>query len=161
MNTEIEKVPFEDKFVLQNLLELCLHDYSEFADKDLNSHGLFGYRHLDHYWTEEGRHAFFVRVSGKLAGFVLVQHHEEGDKTWHSIAEFFILRKYRSQGIGKATAIRVFDMFPGAWRVHQEPSNLPAQRFWHKVIEIYTNNNYQQVGEDTGQALIQEFISPS
>ncbi len=37
------------------------------------NNGLYDYMYLDHYWTEEGRHPFFIRVDGKLAGFALVR----------------------------------------------------------------------------------------
>jgi len=54
-------------------MELCQHDYSEYDGADVNEHGLFEYRYIDHYWTDSGRHPFVVRVSGRLAGFVLVR----------------------------------------------------------------------------------------
>ncbi len=160
MNIEIEAVPFSNKVVLQNLLELCQHDYSEFEDRDLNEHGLFGYRFLDHYWTEGGRHAFFVRVSGKLAGFVLVRYHESEGELWHSIAEFFILRKYRCKGVGQAAAFEVLDRFPGVWRVHQKQHNTTAQKFWRKVIGLYTDNDFREIEEAEWQGPIQEFVTP-
>lgn len=116
----LEKVSYEDKAVLRNLLELYMYDFSEFreGDNDVNEHGLYGYKYLDHYWTEPGRHPFLVRVGTKLAGFVLVRTTRMSDEsTCYSTAEFFIMRKYRHQGIGQAVAFQVFDMFPGRWRV--------------------------------------------
>ena len=126
-DVEMELVSFEQKSVLHNLMELCQHDYSEFGGEEVNEHGLFGYRYLDHYWTKAGRYAYFVRVDGKLAGFVLVRTLEEGDSMAYSRAEFFILRKYRRQGVGGQAARRVFDLSAGVWRVHQEAQNFPAQ----------------------------------
>ncbi|MCP4712667.1 MAG: GNAT family N-acetyltransferase, partial [Planctomycetes bacterium] len=103
---ELIQVPEEEKSVLLQLLELYAYDFSEFDDNDVNEHGLYGYTYFDYYWTEEGRVPFFIRVDGKLAGFVLVNEYcylvkEPGTK---SIAEFFVMRKYRRQGIGKAVA---------------------------------------------------------
>ncbi len=46
-----------DKPVVRNLLELYQHDFSEFDDRDVDAHGLYGYPYLDHYW---------VGVSGSL-----------------------------------------------------------------------------------------------
>jgi len=96
MEIVIQKATIDEKSILRNLLELCYHDYSEFTPKDVNEHGRFGYKYLDHYWTESGRSPFIVRVSGKIAGFVLVRDvvFSEG-KITHSLAEFFILRKFR------------------------------------------------------------------
>jgi predicted acetyltransferase len=142
MNVEVLPAQVEDKPVLRHLLQLCLHDYSEFNGKDVNEQGLFDYPYLDYYWTESGRYPFLVRVEGKLAGFVLVRRLEaEGTEPLWQMAEFFILRKYRRQGIGQEVAYRVFDCFEGRWEVTQEKGNLPAQKFWQRVIEEYQQMN--------------------
>lgn len=136
MKIEVSPAKVEDKPILRNLLELCLHDYSEFNGKDVNEHGLFDYPYLDHYWTEAGRYPFLVKVEGKLAGFVLVRDLAiaEGEPLWQ-IAEFFILRKYRRQGIGREVAHQMFERFVGRWEVTQEKGNLPAQQFWQRIME--------------------------
>ncbi len=155
----LEPAPFEKKSVLQNLMELCQHDYSEFNDDELNEYGLFGYRYLDHYWTEAGRYPFFVRVGGKLAGFVLVRTLVTGHSPTYSIAEFFILRKYRRQGVGQQAAHRIFALFPGFWRVYQEAANLPAQAFWREVIGHYAEDKVVEVSEAGWNGPIQQFHS--
>lgn len=159
MDVELELVSFEQKSVLHNLMELCQHDYSEFGGEEVNEHGLFGYRYLDHYWTEAGRFAYFVHVDGKLAGFALVRTLEDSHGPTYSLAEFFILRKYRRQGIGGRAAGLVFGLFSGMWRVHQEAQNLPAQAFWQKVVGRYTAGEFAEVSEGGWAGPIQEFRS--
>lgn len=154
MKIDIKKASIEEKPILRNLLELCHHDYSEFSGEDIGEHGLFTYSRLDHYWTEPERHPFIVRVSSKLAGFALVR---ELDSETHSIAEFFIMRKYRRQGVGAAVANYVFDLFPGKWHVAQEEVNLPAQAFWKKVVSRYTDGKYEVVREDDWEGPILKF----
>jgi len=162
MDIEIQAASNDDKPVLRHLLELCQHDYSEYNGDEVNEHGLFGYRYLDHYWSEQGRYPLLIRVSGRLAGFVLVRRLDSSDANGtHSVAEFFILRKYRRQGIGQAVAQRVFDRFPGTWRVHQEASNLPAQAFWRTVISRYTGGKFREVREAGWNGPIQEFSRES
>lgn len=140
---EIQPASPSDKQILRNLMELYLHDFSEYENSDVDEHGLFGYERLDHYWTEPERHPFLIRVDGKLAGFVLVRDmHPQDQPVTHSIAEFFVMRKYRRQGIGRQAAFAIFDLFPGQWNVCQEEANLPAQAFWRRVIGEYTNGNY-------------------
>lgn len=144
---ELKQISFEKKAILRNLMELYQYDMSEFednSDNDVNEFGLFDYKYLDHYWTEEGRHPFLVMKSGKLAGFVLVRDITEtiGKTQRFSLAEFFILRKYRGQGIGKEVAHKMFDMFKGNWSVSWLEKNLPAKRFWTKVISEYSRGNY-------------------
>lgn len=146
MNIEVKRLAIEEKSILRNLLELYQYDFSEFESEDLDEHGLFGYKYLDHYWTEDSRYPFIVKVDGKLAGFSLVRDLiSPGNTITHSMAEFFIMRKYRKQGIGKAVAHKVFDILPGNWRVSQVEKNFPAQNFWRKVISEYTNGNYHEI----------------
>lgn len=67
---ELIKVIFEKKMILRNLMELYQYDMSDFEEEgenDVNAYGLFDYRYLDHYWTEEGRSPFFIMNVGKLA----------------------------------------------------------------------------------------------
>jgi len=142
VNIELQIATIEDKPILRHLLELCLHDYSEFNGKDVNEHGLFGYPYLDHYWTEAGRYPFLIRVEGTLAGFVLVrQLKAEGDEPLWQMAEFFILRKYRRRGVGRSVVHQVFDRFQGKWQVTQEEGNRSAQAFWKQVITEYRQRN--------------------
>lgn len=146
MNIELQQASLEDKTILRNLMELYAHDFSEFDQCDVDAHGLFGYSYLDHYWTEPGRYPFLVRADGKLAGLVLVRTLDESQTDpIHSIAEFFILRKYRHQGIGKVAAQQIFDRFPGQWSVAQIENNHPAQAFWRKVIAEYTQESFQEI----------------
>jgi predicted acetyltransferase len=141
MKVEILPAQVEDKPVLRHLLQLCLHDYSEFNGKEVSDHGLFDYPYLDYYWTELGRYPFLVRVEGKLAGFVLVRRLEvEGYEPLWQMAEFFILRKYRRQGIGRSVAHRIFDRFEGRWEVTQEEGNLSAQAFWQQIAAEYNQD---------------------
>lgn len=140
MNVELKQIGYEDKLILQNLMELYQYDFSEFNQTNVNRHGLFSYKYLDNYWTEKGRYAFFITVGDALAGFVLVR--QSGGE--HEIAEFFVMRKFRSRGLGQKAARKVFEMFRGDWRVSQELENLPAQTFWRKVIEQYAKGSYQR-----------------
>lgn len=68
------------------------------------------------------------------------------DETAHNIDEFFVTRKYRRQGVGKAVALMTFEMFKGKWEVCQMQDNIRAQKFWMAVISEYTNGDFQQVG---------------
>jgi predicted acetyltransferase len=140
MTITIDPIPYQDKPILRNLIEFYQYDFSELDRSDVGNFGLFGYPYLDNYWTETGRYPFFIRVDGKLAGFVLV-HVAEGV---NAIGEFFVLRKYRRQGVGGEVAHRIFDQFPGRWRVEQEECNKPAQTFWRKVIGAYTNGQFTE-----------------
>jgi predicted acetyltransferase len=118
-----------DKPVVRRLLELYLHDFSEFTDADVDGRGRFGYPYLDLYWTEPERRPFLLRVAGHWAGFALVRA-----GTPHDMAEFFVLRKYRRTGVGGVAARDLFLRFPGAWQVRQMHANTGATAFWRRAI---------------------------
>jgi len=159
MKIEVIQATLEDKPILQRMMEFYQYDFSEYDDSDLDSHGTFGYAWLDHYWREQGRYSFIVHVDGKLAGFVLVnQFTYLSDSEW-SIAEFFIMRKYRREGIGRTTAFFIFDKFRGVWEIHQLENNQPSQHFWRKVISEYTHGQYSEtlLNNESSRGPIQQF----
>lgn len=157
---ELYRAKVEDKAVLRQLLELYAYDFTEFDGADVDEHGLFGYHRLDHYWTDEGRYPFLVRVAGKWAGLALVRDVTAVDgSVAHSMAEFFLMRKYRRHGIGEMVARHLFDMFPGPWEVGQITTNLPAQAFWRVVIGRYTGGRFEEVHRDDWDGPMQTFVS--
>ncbi len=159
MKIDVSQASIDDKPLIQRMMELYQYDFTEFENSDLDSHGCFGYPWLDHYWSEKGRYPFVVRVDGKLAGFVLVnQQTYLPDSEW-AVSEFFIMRKYRGHGVGKAVAFSVFDRFRGKWEVHEVECNAPSQHFWRRVISDYTGGKYSEVHLDSesSKGLIQCF----
>ncbi|PGZ96630.1 GNAT family N-acetyltransferase [Bacillus pseudomycoides] len=161
MNLEIEEVNIENKAVLKNLLELYKYDFSEFDPEDVNEHGLYEYMYLDHYFTEENRFPFFIKVNGKYAGFALIREVEESNRTYYSMSEFFVMKKYRKSGVGKQAAFQLFCKFSGEWEVSEMEENVPAQSFWRKIISAYTNNEYREIRKESWDGPIQVFISKS
>jgi predicted acetyltransferase len=149
MNIEVVPARLEDKPILGNLMELYQYDFSEFDGADVSEHGLYGYEYLDYYWTEPGRYPYLVRVDGKLAGFALVNRYSLlGRKDTRTVAEFFIMRKYRRRGVGALVAGRLFGLFPGKWEVAQVPENQAAQAFWRKVIGSLTKGRFEEIQVD-------------
>lgn len=143
MDVTVVPAAFEEKATLRRLLELYLHDFSEFDGADVNEHGEYGYRYLDHYFAEEEgttRQAFFIRVDGRLAGFAMVRHTGE---RW-SMAEFFVMRKYRRGGVGMRAALDVITRYRGDWEIHELATNLPAQSFWRRVAEAAAEGEFEE-----------------
>ena len=144
MNIVLDPIRIEQKSVLMQMMELNSYDFSEFTSDDISEYGYYGYSHIDDYWNEAGRHPFFIRADGKLAGLVLIRSCCEYTALPkpHCIAEFFVMRKYRRQGVGRAVARQVFDRFPGGWEVSILPNNHAALAFWESVIRDCTRGNY-------------------
>ena len=159
INLEIEEVKLENKSVLKNLTELYKYDFSEFDPEDVNEHGLYEYMYVDHYFTEEGRFPFFIKVNGQYAGFALIRAIKENGRTYYSMSEFFVMKKYRKSGVGKQAAFQLFSKFAGEWEVSEIEENVPAQAFWRKVISLYTNNEYREIRKADWDGPIQVFHS--
>ncbi len=143
MNIELKKVNVEEKEILRNLLEKYDYEFSQWNNRDVNKLGLYGYDYLDYYWTEEKRWAFFIVVDGNLAGFAMVNDYPESKEEMdYTMAEFFVMCKYRCGGVGKFAAMKVFDMFHGKWQLTRHPKNKASVYFWDKVVSEYTGGKY-------------------
>jgi predicted acetyltransferase len=126
---EVLEARADDKPVVRRLLELYMHDFSEFTDADVDADGRFGYPYLDLYWTEPERRPFLFRVAGHWAGFAFVRTGAP-----HDMAEFFVVRKHRRTGVGVAAAHKLFAIIPGEWQVRQMTANIGATAFWRRAI---------------------------
>lgn len=153
MNAELLEATADQQTVLSNLFELYMHDFTDYADNDVEDDGRFGYDRLPSYFREPERHPFLVRVDGKYAGFALVREiHEASHETpVVDMAEFFVMRKYRRKGVGAQIARAVFDRFPGAWEVRVLATNTPAQSFWRRIIGEYTGGAFVERRSDDNQ----------
>lgn len=150
MEIKIVEASLRDKPKIQNMLQLYIHDFSEFDGHELNENGLYNYDYLDYYWTEQDRHPFIISLNSKLAGFVLLNRYSIMIENALTIAEFFILRKYRRQGLGKKTAFIIFDKFPSKWEIRQTKNNLVGQAFWKNVISEYSRGDFQEYEKADG-----------
>ena len=161
MKIDIQIARYEEKHLLKKMLELYAYDFSIFEDRDLNEFGEYGYRYLDLYWIEPERFPFILRVNNKLAGFALVNRFGYTDNIDRTVAEFFVLRKYRNRGIGKRLAFYLFDRFSGKWEIRTQRENLAAQTFWRKVIKQYAADSMQEfpAGIDNCTSSIWTFVS--
>jgi predicted acetyltransferase len=126
--------------ILENLIELYAHDFSEFHPVEIGEDGRFGYRTLPLYWSDADRHPFLIRVDGKLAGLVLVKR---GEGAAWDMAEFFVMRAYRRGGIGTQAAHDVWRKFPGPWQVRVMDSNVSGRRFWAAAIASFTGSTIE------------------
>jgi predicted acetyltransferase len=124
------------------LMQLYLHDICEYEDDPVDERGLFDLgNYFDLYWTEAERHPFLIWADDQLVGFALVREIARGT---FSIGEFFVRRGCRGSGIGATAASELFDRFRGTWKVAELERNVPAQRFWRRVIGEYTDGRFSE-----------------
>jgi predicted acetyltransferase len=130
--------------LLNNLLQLYLYDSSIYDRTDVDAYGLYPYEATDVYLTGKGYWAYIIEVQKKSAGFVLIRQlgfDLDGDPI-RCISEFFVMRRYRRHGVGRAAAIKVLMNYPGTWWVNQNAANTGAGHFWRKVIAEVTGDDY-------------------
>jgi predicted acetyltransferase len=140
--------PVSDEPVLNRLMQFYAYDFSEFMGFDVRNDAVFfSGESKATYRPEPWRHAYFLRVDGCLAGFVILDEKSRitGDPDVMDVAEFFVMRKYRRKGVGIVAATRAFDLFPRRWEVRQTAKNVAATAFWRETIARYTGGRFEEV----------------
>ncbi|MGE0152998.1 MAG: GNAT family N-acetyltransferase [Reyranellaceae bacterium] len=139
MDTTIEPARPEEKPALERLLQLYLHDFSSLAPQEsrfghIGEDGRIADDTLERYWRP-GRQAFSIRADGHRAGFALVNDWApSGGKPDQVLAEFFVARKYRRCGVGRAAAHALFRQLDGTWELAVTTYNAPALLFWRRTL---------------------------
>lgn len=131
MTLAVREAVSGDRELMSRLVDFYLHDFSEFDGRDVGSDGSYHYPWLDAYWTDLDRKPYVFHVDGRPAGFALVRLTDPIE-----LAEFFVLRKYRRDGVGTAAAREVIARHPGRWIVSQITRNEPAMAFWRGAIPV-------------------------
>ncbi|MDR3476596.1 MAG: GNAT family N-acetyltransferase [Gammaproteobacteria bacterium] len=141
-----------DYSVIQNMGRFYVYDMSEYMGHakgwEMPQDGLYECISFKKYWETDKAYPFLIHYKNEIAGFVIVDNLGCESATEFNMAQFFILRKFKHQGIGKAVANWCFDRFPGRWEVMVMPGNEGAYRFWRSVISHRTQNNFT---ESTGK----------
>lgn len=136
-----------DAKLLENLLELYIHDLSEIFPIQPGPDGRFGYERLALYWSEPAtRHAFLIQGELGVAGFALVTRGSPAsdDPDVLDVAEFFVLRGQRRSGVGRAAAMALWDELPGSWVVRVSQANRAGIPFWSEVIRAYSGGSFSE-----------------
>ena len=113
MEIELQKISLDNKDALNNLMQFYLYDYSDTDKRDINTWGRFEYEYLDSYFSEdESRVPFFIKLNDIIVGFILINNYSiiSENKSVKSIAEFFVMKKYRRIGIGSTTLKKLFSL---------------------------------------------------
>jgi predicted acetyltransferase len=131
MAVELTTVAEGDKPVLLNLMQFYCYDMSVLRGVDVTEHGQFIYRYIDHYFLESDRDVLFVRHDGALAGFVMSRELSPGER---EVAEFFVMRRHRTFGVGSSAAEQLFALHPGRWVAAFDDANEEAAKFWPRVV---------------------------
>ncbi|WP_394830174.1 GNAT family N-acetyltransferase [Pendulispora rubella] len=135
-----------ERGLLENLVQFYAYDFSEVLEMYLDEDGRFANVDLAPYWVDEWRHPFLLRVDDHLAGFALIAARSKisGKSGVFDMTEFFVLRRFRRHGVGRAAAFAAFDRFRGPWEVRQREENPDATAFWRRAIDEYTHGDFKE-----------------
>jgi len=154
MNITLEKANANDKDTVSRLFQLFAHDTSELSGMDIGDDGLYhGLNDMDDYTSKENYRTYLIKADHMLAGVAVVRFDDDANYLRH----FFVLRKFRSKKIGFKSASMIFDLFQGKWRVSTMDYNIPAIKFWDKVCNAYSNNEYCTMRRDDNKGPQYEF----
>lgn len=162
MYVHLELAGCSDLTLFQHLMQFYFYDFTAYLNIHVEEDGSFqSYPDLEKYLrpSDKRHHAYIIRCDGKIAGFALVDspaNHPDGD---HYMTEFFVLKRFRRQGVGRKAACLLFDKYPGRWYVSQISDNLPAQNFWRSIISAYTDGAFTERVRTQNGNKVQYFTS--
>lgn len=151
-----------DKFnILENLMDLYLQDLSAFSKElNVNAQGKFVYEGLEYYLSENELRPFFIYYNDELAGFVLLNSGKFVPiAVDYSIHEFFILKAFRKNGIGKRAAKIIFNEYPGIYKIEQLNGNYAATEFWKAVYKENSIKYNEMLEKSDGEEYMIQIFS--
>ncbi len=140
---------------LANLVQLYIHDFSEFLQAErkleVEENGRFAdLLRLDAYWREPDRSVWFIRAGGALAGFALLNKRSHCSRPVDfNMGEFFVMRTFRRDGIGARAAIDLIRLHPGQWEIAVSARNPPALAFWPRVVAAVARTGVETLEGDS------------
>lgn len=137
VNFSLDAASVADMSAVQNMMQLYTHDFSEFwagtPRGELGQDGRFPDYPIAPYFECPRWSASLFKIDDKPVGFALIN--DKGHSalpTEYSVGEFFIVRKYRGQGLGLIAAQRLFHRYPGPGKL---PSPEKTRRRWYSGRE--------------------------
>jgi predicted acetyltransferase len=134
MNVEVRQAGETEQGQIEELLSDYLAELSQHREICVGATSAAEYRYLKDYWSDSSRFPFTLWANSELAGFAFVRRTEEDQEPVFQVAEFFVKRKYRRSGIGRAAVTNIWQRFPGQWELQVMNRNASAVQFWERCI---------------------------
>lgn len=161
MNINLQLSTADNKFIINNIYPLYLHDLSEIWGNKPNRFGIYEDNDMrklteqntvfDIWWEKPSiLFPFLIMVDDVPAGLAFVAtppYIPCPPNINYYLNEFFLLRPFRGSGVGEEAARQVFNRFRGNWEVQtaKMERNMRAQMFWRKTLNAYTKGQYSEV----------------
>ncbi|MFS2225987.1 GNAT family N-acetyltransferase [Pantoea sp. B65] len=131
--------------IIENLFTYYVYDLAQSGQWPCGADGRYAYNPalLDAHWQRDDHWPWLIYCRDELAGFCLLRRYPANPQRY-DIDQFFILRKFTGQGIGKRAFQLAVRTMPGLWQTRVLLENLPALHFWRSAIGSMTRQQYQQ-----------------
>jgi predicted acetyltransferase len=180
LNVTVRLCGVEEKFIINNIYPLYLHDLSEVWEHKINRYGVFENddtrtlveqnRVFDIWWEHPNvLFPYLITVDDIPAGLAFVAT-APFTPCSHDIDyfmnEFFLLRTYRGKGVGEEAVRQIIETMRGQWEVQTNPTerNERSKRFWRRTLNTCTNGKYsEELGHnpEVGEQLVFRFSTSS
>lgn len=157
----LRRVEPDERATLDPLVDAYLAELALHRDVPVGPLDAASYEYLPLYFTEAGRHPFFLMAGEERIGFVFVREVEP--ESLIEMSEFYVRPAWRRSGWGASAASEVWRRFPGAWRLVVHVGNEAAVAFWPKSIAASGASDIvmREIHRDDGRLFEYTFVVPS
>lgn len=142
LNISLYKAGLNDKALLDNLLQLYLHDLSEFVHIEVGPNGKYEQSISSKYVSSFDKRAYIIHAEYHIIGFVLVE--PQGNEL--KVNDLFVLNMWRGKGVGSAVVETLLkEGKPIVCKFHQK--NELARYFWDNIAK---NGQHKISGTEEG-----------
>lgn len=161
-NLELLPADLEHAGIIRNLYQFYAYESSDWEAEDVEVDGRFYVHdaHMDRYWQSPGWSASLVLVDGFIAGFVLVERSELPGIDGLELADLFILKRYRRQGIGLAVARQLLCQGECDWLLRCYREDGPAVAFCQALVADLPRS-VSSIALDDDPGLLNFLITPA
>ncbi len=140
-----------DKPIVARLIQLYLYDMAAQDPFPIGADGAYAYDYLDRFC----QHPYLFHLDGQIAGFALVIDHCPITQTapcWF-MAEYFVLRPYRQQALGRTMFHTILNHHSGRWHIATQSQNRAADAFWDRAIPTASRQEFSTRFDDANWTL--------
>lgn len=120
---------------IENLMQFFNYELSAWYPVRLAEHGLYRLRPKAPYWAEPRTRPYLLQVDGEPAGFAVVDGDcLEPERQQFNLGYFFIVRRFRGQGLARQGFAELLRRHPGAWELYYLAHNQFADGFWPRLL---------------------------
>ena len=139
-----------DRLLIKNIFNLYQNDLSAYTSHFtvLDSEGYFCADASDDVLPfGDGIYPYIIEENAAPVGFILVTDGRNAlEGCDFCFQELYLVRPARGRGIAKAAAEAL--LRPGRWCLSAYAANLPARKFWEKLIAAHSGGFQTSPGED-------------